>query len=369
MVMAVKLVRHQASQNILLLAGYEGGVTAVFRLPGNCTGLAVNVAQLIYLSKPHSQPILSLDTSPDGDFYFTSSADAMIAMHQIPDLSSGKRKHESSEDESSLNAEQHEYKDEEEAATRASPLLPDGPSDTPSDNQRMSLSHVLADSPSPSFAKQPVSQMRSRTPGPSNLSSALSSSKPQPKFKPAPPTQLVVTVQPPYKLSHTGHSGQQSLRVRSDGRLLVTGGWDWRIRIYSSKTLKEVAVLKWHEQGVYAVAFGEILEPEEPGVTEEEKARFVATLKKIEEDHRVTGTPNVELQTWLEELYEEMNKSEEGFVEAIRTAHKQDWFAELYHTLERKGNTLEQEREKKSKLKHWVAAGAKDGKVSLWEVF
>jgi WD40 repeat protein len=252
MVMAVKLVRHQASQKILLLAGYEGGVTAVFKLPGNCTGLAVDVAQLIYLSKPHSQPILSLDTSPDGDFYFTSSADAIIAMHQIPDLSSGKQKYEPSEDESSLIPELQTYKGKEEAVTKASPLLPDGPPNTPSDNQRMSLSHILADSPSPSFAKQAVSQMRSQTPGPSNLSSALSSSKPQPKFKPAPPTQLVVTVQQPYKISHTGHSGQQSLRVRSDGRLLVTGGWDWRIRIYSSKTLKEVAVLKWHKQGVYA---------------------------------------------------------------------------------------------------------------------
>jgi hypothetical protein len=48
--------------------------------------------------------------------------------------------------------------------------------------------------------------------------------------------------------------------VRSDGRILATGGWDTRIRIYSAKTLKEVAVLKWHKEGVYAVDFAKVLE-------------------------------------------------------------------------------------------------------------
>lgn len=30
---------------------------------------------------------------------------------------------------------------------------------------------------------------------------------------------------------------------------------------------------------------------------------------------------------------------------------------------------LQRQREVQMQLKHWVAAGAKDGKVSLWEVF
>ena len=30
---------------------------------------------------------------------------------------------------------------------------------------------------------------------------------------------------------------------------------------------------------------------------------------------------------------------------------------------------LQRQREEQMQLKHWVVAGAKDGKVSLWEVF
>jgi hypothetical protein len=30
---------------------------------------------------------------------------------------------------------------------------------------------------------------------------------------------------------------------------------------------------------------------------------------------------------------------------------------------------LQRQREEKMQVKHWVAAGAKDGKISLWELF
>ncbi|KAI4646910.1 hypothetical protein J4E93_005134 [Alternaria ventricosa] len=256
MVMAVKFVRNRATQRLLLLAGYEGGITAAFKLAEEHPDTSVETAQLVYLSQPHSQPILSLDASPEGDFYYTSSADAIIAKHQIPELPSipGKEDHD-----------------------------PD-------------VSSGL-------FTKQTVQESSSRTSKPSGLSSLLSSATPLPKFKPAPPAQKVVALQQPFKVIDTKHAGQQSLRVRSDGRLLITGGWDSRIRIYSTKTLKEVAVLKWHKEGVYSTAFGEILSQDEIGCGD-------------------------------------------GAI-----------------------NKRQRDREEQSKLKHWVAAGAKDGKVSLWEVF
>jgi WD40 repeat protein len=261
MAMALKLVRNQVTQRILVLAGYEGGVTAAFVLPEEHFNTGVETAQLVYLSQPHSQPILSLDASPDGDFYYTSSADAVIAKHRIPELPRN-----SGEVGNSLDT---------------------------------SISE-----PSPGvFSKQTVTQPKPKTSGPSGLSSLLSASAPLPKFKPAPPVQAVVSLQPPYKVVDTKHAGQQSLSVRSDGRLIVTGGWDSRIRIYSTKTLKEVAVLKWHKEGVYSTAFGAIFTPEEAGHSD----------KVV--------------------------------------------------------NKRQRERDEQTKLNHWVAAGAKDGKVSLWEVF
>ena len=117
----------------------------------------------------------------------------------------------------------------------------------------------------------------------------------------------MITLQSPYKMVDTKHAGQQSLRVRSDGRLLVTGGWDTRIRIYSTKTLKEVAVLQRHKEGVYAVAFNDIL-----------------TVDDV--------------------------RRNEGHGDGVKIR-------------------AQRQRDEATKLKHYVAAGAKDGKVSLWEVF
>ncbi|QIW99373.1 hypothetical protein AMS68_004891 [Peltaster fructicola] len=56
----------------------------------------------------------------------------------------------------------------------------------------------------------------------------------------------------------TKHAGQQSLQVRSDEKILATAGWDGRVRVYSTRTMKELAVLKWHKEGCYAVAFAEL---------------------------------------------------------------------------------------------------------------
>lgn len=274
MAMAVKLVRHQVSQRILLLAGYEGGVTAAFKLPKSCTGPGIESAELVYLSQPHSQPILSLDASPEGDTYFTSSADAMLAMHRISMPAN-------------ISEEQESSHHRQESSSEPPPETDTTTHDTPEE-----------EAVSTQFVKRSMNQARKEHPKPSGLSSVFSSnqhSQAKGAMLPQP-----VTVQPPYKAVNTKHAGQQSLRVRSDGRLVITGGWDTRIRIYSSKTLKEVAVLKWHKQGVYAVAFSEIL-----------------TVEDLKDQDYVRR----------------------------------------------------EQRETQMKLKHWVAAGAKDGKISLWQVY
>lgn len=116
----------------------------------------------------------------------------------------------------------------------------------------------------------------------------------------------------PLKVLQTRHAGQQGLKIRSDSRVFATAGWDSRVRVYSAKTLKELAVLKWHREGVYAVAFAEI-DPESKG------------------------------DGWSEAVV----KSGGTLVE--RSVRKQ--------------------REEKVRTTHWLAAGAKDGKVSLWDIY
>lgn len=136
---------------------------------------------------------------------------------------------------------------------------------------------------------------------------------------PLAPWNSTVSGSKPLKSVQTKHSGQQSLRVRSDGKVLVTAGWDSRVRVYSTKTLNELAVLKWHKEGCYAVAFADIDPP----------------LSLPSEDSQVLAAGN------------ELVMAEKPL--AVKT--------------------VQQERKEKARLTHWLAAGSKDGKVSLWDIY
>ena len=346
MVMAVKLVYSITSKNILLLAGYEGGFTAVHTLPRKNSGSALELAQLVYLSQPHTQPVLSVDVSPDTKVFFTSSADAIIAAHHVPELLPDS---DNIEDENSLVSLQiargsqaldvDEIEGAEEGSikpvsTHAPPISTQGVDsprehfDTPSEPLSFSRKHLPASStthPPISFPKVAIPDSSAHPTKTAGLSSLLSTTTThnKSKAKASPPMpQPLLTLQPAYKTIDTKHAGQQSLCVRSDGRLIVTGGWDTRIRIYSSKTLKEVAVLKWHKEGVYAVAFSTILEPQ-----------HLQQQQQQQNDQELGGGNTLLIQR------------ETGLAK------------------------LQRQREEQMQLKHWVVAGAKDGKISLWEVF
>jgi WD40 repeat protein len=309
MVMAVKLVHHSVSSTTLILSGYEGGLTAIHQLP---SGDARNVrpAQLIYLSQPHSQPILSLDVSPDAKTYYTSSADAVIAAHVIPDITCATGvTEEAIPQRGNYHVANNEVSSESEAASGVQKKVSSSTHSTPEHG-----SPVPPQSPSLSFAKQPVASSQKQPTVAAGLSSLLSSATPSTKVKSTPPTPSSISIQLPHKTTSTKHSGQQSLRMRSDGRIFATGGWDSKIRIYSSKTLKEVAALKWHKEGVYAVDFAQVLVAEDLKIVEEQDG-------------------------------EEQSMTQTGL------------------------GKLQRQREEQMQLKHWIVAGAKDGKVSLWEIF
>ena len=124
----------------------------------------------------------------------------------------------------------------------------------------------------------------------------------------------------PFKVSQTKHSGQQGLKIRSDGKIFATAGWDARIRVYSTKTMKELAVLKWHKMGCYATAFAAVGSSSAGAETSEKKESDVG--------------------------------DEKPFV-----------------SQESSPTTVQQRREEKAQSTHWLAGGSKDGKVSLWDIY
>jgi WD40 repeat protein len=125
----------------------------------------------------------------------------------------------------------------------------------------------------------------------------------------------------------TRHAGQQSLTMRSDGKIFATAGWDGRARVYTAgknsaagadagngADIREVAVLKWHQEGCYAVGFAHIRNQEQ------------------------ASTESTAL----------ISQPSEGDGRMLTAAERRDAAA---------------------RNAHWLAVGSKDGKVSLWDIF
>ncbi|KAL3452065.1 WD40-repeat-containing domain protein [Aspergillus insuetus] len=249
MVMAVHLLNpppsSSSSDDLYVAAAYEDGHVMLFgcrealarkELTGTTGGSGTRSGsrnwkwEKLYASHPHSQPVLSIDVAPSGEYFLSSSADALLIKHPIP---------------------------------------------------RLGMS----------------------------ASGSLSSETPS-------------------KSVHTKHAGQQGLRIRDDGRIFATAGWDSRIRVYSAKTMRELAVLKWHKEGCYCVAFGSV-------------AGASTTFS--------TGTSTVETRP-------EEETRDEG------TVTRRD---EREYTLAH----VQRQRSDKVQNTHWLAAGSKDGKISLWDIY
>ena len=130
------------------------------------------------------------------------------------------------------------------------------------------------------------------------------------------------TIFKPIKISATKHSGQQGLSYRSDGRIFATAGWDSAIRVYSGKTLKEVAVLKWHKEGCYATAF----------------AAIKIAPKDGDNDDPHHG-----------------KNADENSTEIT--------------AIDSPASSVQKRRDEVAQSTHWLAAGSKDGKVSLWDIY
>ncbi|KAG7441482.1 WD40 repeat-like protein [Guyanagaster necrorhizus] len=57
------------------------------------------------------------------------------------------------------------------------------------------------------------------------------------------------------KTYRTNHPGNGAVAMRDDGRVCAVGGWDGRIRLYSTKSFKPLGTLKYHKNGCQAIAF------------------------------------------------------------------------------------------------------------------
>ncbi|CAK7209826.1 Astra associated protein 1 Asa1 [Sporothrix curviconia] len=273
-----------APETLVLIAAFENGVVVLATLAHGADGPAT----ILYRAQPHSQPILSLDVAPDRSYFLTSAADAVIAKHPIR-VPAATRDMQQQSKQVSTEASQTEFAP---------------PSSAPPPRKPVSLlSAALAKD-----AAAPPSSALPRVPKPPPRASA--------------PVEIETQ---PLATTDTKHAGQQGLRIRDDGRLYATAGWDARVRVYSAQTMKEVAVLKWHQTGCFAVAFAPVTRADADG------------------DAAPLATPTQEKDTADTRLVSRPNARREISVKERRLRH--------------------------AVTAHWLAAGSKDGKISLWDIF
>lgn len=274
MAMSLSLVSREGS--LTLLAAFENGYASVHCLEQN------KQWTMTYRSQVHTQPILSLAVAPNNEYFLTSSADAVIAKHPIP---STQQESEPAFDPNNRVIEEVEAED---------------------------------DAPSLLSAEFKKASAQSKT-------STSKTSQPKIELKPW---------DAPIKTVNTKHAGQQGIKIRSDGRIFATAGWDSNVRVYSCKTLKELAVLQWHKVGCYAVAFADIEDAEpRPPPPKTKESPFV-------------GGETAGQATGEDQLAKQGTAPVAGSIVSVKDR-----------------------RVAKAKAAHWIAAGAKDGKVSLWTIY
>ncbi|KAL2006267.1 hypothetical protein VTN00DRAFT_9921 [Thermoascus crustaceus] len=259
------------SGDIYLASGYEDGhvMVHVRRGPILPEDTEINSTkqkspiwkwEKLYESRPHTQPILSLDVPPtlEKEYFLTSSADALLAKHPLPGLT-----------------------------PNTSAYLSDSSSNSKSGKSAVKLEEL------------------------------------------------------PLKVINTRHAGQQGLRIRSDGKIFATAGWDCRVRVYACRNMREMAVLKWHKEGCYAVAFADM---------------GVGRDRSVETRPRPTPTE----QEGTEVSPQQDGDSNKGGNERGLTAQTRP-IGSLA--------AIQQQRLQRAQMTHWLAAGAKDGKISLWDIY
>ena len=333
----------------LLIAGYEGGQTLAYTLSSSNSSKrrprasplasaqqqeassessATHAADhapwtysTIYLSRPHTQPILSLAVDPSAGFFVTTSADAQLARHRIPRVAS------------------------------------------------------------------------------------------------TPIEAINVREEQPESILNTKHSGQQGICFRDDGVLFATAGWDGRGRVYragnlskvvgdstnegvedelgnlnsgnpsvgakvkakvetkgKSKSMKELAVLKWHKEGCYSMGFAHILRQSmspnrEPSKLDNSSLLIGAapsTSSAFRDESENQSGPSGE-ESLVGESEVALQRSSPPTDIAILSSALAN--VKKDGTISNGSLSYAQRREDKARNTHWLAMGSKDGRVSLWDIF
>ncbi|KAF9125951.1 Guanine nucleotide binding protein (G protein), beta polypeptide 1-like [Mortierella sp. 14UC] len=162
-------------------------------------------------------------------------------------------------------------------------------------------------------------------------------------------------------------NGMADGKIRDDQKVIALAGWDGRIRLFSAKSLKPLAVLKYHREGLYCLSFADIKEPQQQqqqqqGDEEGEQLEAPSSLSALPED---SATPNT--NSTAEAIATETNDDNKGGnnedsddESSDESGSESDSNSELEDALA--------DRQRWSN-RHWIAVGGKEQRISLWDIY
>ncbi|KAF9926539.1 ASTRA complex subunit [Linnemannia zychae] len=165
-------------------------------------------------------------------------------------------------------------------------------------------------------------------------------------------------------------NGMADGKIRSDQKLIALAGWDGRIRLFSAKTLKPLAVLKYHREGLYCLGFAVIKEQEREeapssqltssddksaaalmtsdlaGSTAPAKDSTADAISKGENDKGTRDSSQSNDGDVGMSSGESSSESEDESALEDAIADRQRW-----------------------SNRHWIAVGGKEQRISLWDIY
>ncbi|KAH8099976.1 WD-40 repeat-containing protein [Cristinia sonorae] len=96
----------------------------------------------------------------------------------------------------------------------------------------------------------------------------------------------------------TKHPGNGSIAIRDDGRVCAVGGWDGKVRLYSTKTLKHLGSLDYHKKNTQTLAFAHSVKAAPEGDSDEEDEDMTKSEKEARGRWLAAGSQDCRVSLW-----------------------------------------------------------------------
>ncbi|OAQ25618.1 WD40 repeat-like protein [Linnemannia elongata AG-77] len=161
-------------------------------------------------------------------------------------------------------------------------------------------------------------------------------------------------------------NGMADGKIRSDEKVIALAGWDGRIRLFSSKTLKPLAVLKYHREGLYCLGFAVIKEQHEQQM-EDEASSLPASSDDSVFAASITTTPGTTTGT-PDAIATGENDDRDGGEDDNESSDESGSDSDSDSGDDSELEDALADRQRWSE-RHWIAVGGKEQRISLWDIY